>query len=241
MIDVALFGPKDESMKYEPSPKQILLVWRLLFTGEEPKMSAATPALLPRERAELVEAGLIRLEKRGKSRHLVLTDRAWGWAAEHLDAEISTRSPASAPILKAVLTKLKTYLETADVSLAEILRPRPRRPRPPAAEQAAAVLPRLPLPVPAIPPPPEELEAVITRAYLLASGSGFNAWVRLADLRSRLPLVARPDLDRELLRLEKTKRAILYPIDDPQNIRAEDREAAIDIVGFKRHLVLMKG
>ncbi len=48
-------------------------------------------------------------------------------------------------------------------------------------------------------------------------------------------------VESELLRLQKDKQAVLYPIDNPQSLKPEDRDAAIDVLGFKRHIVLMKG
>ncbi len=90
-------------------------------------------------------------------------------------------------------------------------------------------------------PPAQGLEAAVIQAYLQASGSAWNVWVRLAEIRRRLPNVPRPELDRELLRLERTKRGVLYRIDDPQDIRPEDVAGALDVAGFKRHIFLMRG
>jgi hypothetical protein len=223
-------------MTQDPSPKQTLLVWVLLFTGDEPKISTVKPGLSPRERTQMEEAGLIRLEKRGRTTHILLTDKAWGWAAAHLDAAFSSRSSASAPALAGLLKKLKAYLEAGDLALADFLRPLPPRP----ADVFASGELVEPVP-PASKRPGPELEAAVIRAYLQASGSAWNVWVNLAEIRRRLPDVPRLELDRELLRLERAKRAVLYPIDDPQAIRPEDAAAALDIAGFKRHIVMMRG
>ena len=76
------------------TPLQTLLLFKLLFTGEEPPMSQVKPGLSPQDRRRLEQLGLIALEKRkGRSgrlaNHIVLTDRAWQWAGEHLDAPFS--------------------------------------------------------------------------------------------------------------------------------------------------------
>jgi hypothetical protein len=224
-------------MKPDPTPKQTLLIWNLLFAGEEPKISAARPALPPKERTHLAEAGLIRLEKRGRAVYILPTDKTWAWAADHLDAEISPRSTAAGPALRAFLKSLKIYLSVSEVTLAEFVRPKPRKKAPLPPAHATAESPAAPRPA-EVPP---DLETRIRQGYFQESGSAWNEWIKLAALRRRLSTVPRSDLDRELLRLERAGRAVLYPIDNPQVLTAEDREAAIDVFGFKRHIVLLKG
>ena len=69
-------------MIFKPSPKQVLALWNMLFTGEEPAISKIQPGLNPRERGQLQEAGLIEIEKRGRASHIILTEKAWAWAAK---------------------------------------------------------------------------------------------------------------------------------------------------------------
>ena len=107
-------------MSSEFSPKQALVLWNLLITGEEPKMSEVKPELPPAQRKPLVEAGLIRLDKRGRSNHIVLEDKAWDWAVDNFDAKLS-RSYDAVPVLQTLLVKLSRYLNTRQVSLAEVL------------------------------------------------------------------------------------------------------------------------
>jgi hypothetical protein len=219
---MGLFCRKD--MTPEPSPRQTLFVWVLLFTGDEPPISAVKPKLSAAERAQMEAAGLIRLEKRGRSKHIVLTDKAWGWATDHLDAAFLSGSPASGPALGGLLKKLKAFLEGKNLALADFLQPRP--PKTAVLRPAAAEI---------------DLETSVVRAYLRASASAWNVWVNLSEIRRLLPDIPRPDLDRELLRLEKAKRAVLYRIDDPQAIKPEDAASALNVAGFKRHIMLMRG
>ncbi len=233
-------------MTPDPSPKLTLLIWVLLFTGEEPSLSQVKPKVSPQERAWLEAAGLIRVDKRGRFKHIVLTDKAWGWAAEHLDTAFSHKSLAAAPALSGLLKRLKAFLEAKELALADFLQPSPAQPGPepapkPRFDSKPEPGPRTDGPAAAasaIPAP--GLEAAIARAYLQASGSAWGVWVKLAEIRRRLPDVSRADLDRELLRLERARRAILYPIEDPEALRAEDEAAALVVAGFKRHIVLMK-
>jgi hypothetical protein len=249
-------------MTPDPSPKLTLLIWVLLFSGSEPSLSQVKPSLSPQERAWLEAAGLIRLEKRGRFKHIILTDKAWGWAAEHLDAAFSHKSLAAAPALGGLLKRLKAFLEARELALADFLQPSPAKPeskpqpKPEPGPPAEPGLESKPKPksglkpesgpgtdrsaAPASATSVPGLDAAITRAYLLASGSVWGIWVRLAEIRKRLPDVPRVDLDRELLRLEKARRAILYPIEDAEALKAEDETAALTVAGFKRHIILMR-
>jgi len=211
-------------MNFQPSPKQVLVLWNLLFTGEEPMISKLQPALTPKERRPLEAAGLIEIERRGRANHVRLTEKGWAWAAGHLEAEIS-QSKFAVKALQGLLGRLKTYLERQNLSLAEFLSPE---------DESMEVTAARPL----LPDPP----ARIRSAYLQASGGRSNVRVRLKDLRPLLPDLPRPLLDRELLRLQRENpgRLVLWSLDDPQEITAEDQAAAVDLAGIKRHIIYME-
>ena len=97
-------------MKSQLEPLERLLLWKMIFLGYEPALSKTKPKLVSDARRRLLDMGLIEIEKRGRSSHLVLTDNAWLWASENLEAEISTRSYESGPILQTVLARLKVFL-----------------------------------------------------------------------------------------------------------------------------------
>jgi len=201
-------------MSFKPSPLQALVLFRLLFSGEEPKQSDLKE-LKPKPRGELVHAGLIELEKRGRAQHIVLTEKAWAWVAENLDAEFS-RSPNATPALRGLLLKLKNYLERNNIPLVEVLSPAPE-------------------------PSTPDLKSRITKAYFHLSGGQRNVRVHLKDLRRELGDVARKDLDTELRRMQNDRRLVLMHLDDPQERTIEDEEAAVDIFGHKRHIVYLEG
>jgi hypothetical protein len=52
--------------------------------------------------------------------------------------------------------------------------------------------------------------------------------------------VSREDLDRALLLLQKSGRLVLMHLDDPHERTPEDDQAAIDLLGFKRHILYME-
>jgi len=209
-------------MNFQPSPKQVLVLWNLLFTAEEPMISKLQPALTPKERRQLESAGLIEIERRGRAGHVLLTEKCWAWAAGHLEAEIS-QSKFAVKALKGLLGSLKTHLERQNLSLAEFLSPEEES----RDEPAAAVT---------------DLPARIRHAYLQASGGRSNVRVRLKDLRPLLPDLPRPVLDRELLRLQRENPGglVLWSLDDPQEITAEDQAAAVDLAGTKRHIIYLE-
>lgn len=97
-------------MNFTPSPLQALVIFRLLFTGHEPKLSEEKQ-LKRKSRDELIQAGFLELEKRGRSQHIRLTDKAWDWAAHNLDTEISPRA-RTVDAFQALLSKLKEYLSS---------------------------------------------------------------------------------------------------------------------------------
>src|SRR3954463_12513399 len=109
-------------MKFNPKPSQTFLILSMLFgqTPEEREPSFKKCALEQKLRNALVEEGFIRVEKRGRASHLVLTDEAWEFASEHLDAELP-KTPRAARLLRAVFGRLRRSLETTEQSLAEFV------------------------------------------------------------------------------------------------------------------------
>lgn len=87
----------------------------------------------------------------------------------------------------------------------------------------------------------EDIYSQIREGYMRLSGGHRNVRVRLKDLRSMLSGVAREQLDAALLDLQKQGRLVLMHLDDPQERTYEDEQAAIEILGNKRHILYMEG
>lgn len=220
-------------MSDEIPPLLVLLMWNLLFTGDEPMVSKAKPGVDRKKLIPLLDGGLIVLEKRGRANHIVLTDRAWQWAEEHLDAEFSPRANAT-PALQGLLPRLKNYLQQTGTPLAELLN----------TEVVPSPAPEVPPTEAVVPPTPASdvpIEDAIRRAYLTLSGNQWNSRVRLASLREQLGAYPRAELDQVLLRLQTAGRLVLYRLDDPQDTFDADRAAALYLGSDPRHLVYMKG
>lgn len=215
-------------MTERPTPKQALLIWRLL-TAEtaqerEPTISQARPKLDPRkERRPLVDAGFVALEKRGRAQHYTLTDKAWAWAASDDGITLlKSASPVGAQALQGLLRRLVPFLRRNDLALADLFSPS-------AAEASNCESASLDV--------NDEIRAACLR---LAEGRS-RARVRLSALRSALPAVPRADLDKALVELQDGGRLVLYRDDNTAALTEDDHAAALLVGGAPRHLVYWEG
>lgn len=227
-----------------PSPKQALLLWRLITaeTEEErvPLQSKTNPRLSVEERTQLVDDEFIRLEKKpGKGGlHIVLTDKAWVWAQTTLDVELmQSHSRVGAQALQGLLRKLLPFLQQNDLPLASLfasgqplgtganVEPRERADSPWSDREKlvdASV--------------PRQIEA----ACLSLAGGERKARVRLSELRRHLGTIARDVLDRALLELQDQRRLVLYRDDNMAALTDDDRDAALYVGDAPRHLVYLE-
>jgi hypothetical protein len=82
------------------------------------------------------------------------------------------------------------------------------------------------------------LDQRILSAYESVTGGEYAVRVYLAALRTKLNGTPAEQLNEELLRMELAGRVTLYPLDNPQEIRPEDRQAALNnSVGEPRHIL----
>ena len=151
---------------------------------------------------------------------ICLTEKGWAWLAEHVNDDLPDPRTNMKEVLERVLTRLKNFLDAKQLSLAEFISPSRRRDS----------------------NEPEDIGRRIEEAYYQLSGGQLNVRVRLADLRSRLADIPRQHLDEALLALERKGRAALYRLDDPREIRPQDREGVlITPFGDERHIIYLGG
>jgi hypothetical protein len=199
---------------------QTLIMWALVARGGEAAQKELVPPLSKPQREALVKLGLLHTRKGPRNAMQVeLTDRGWGWLATNMTAPLSARSPSGTAVLAGMLARLAAFLAARDLALADFIRPAPPAPAPRAEQPEAA--------------PAERIRA----AYLAATGGQVNRQLRLAELRPALADLGRDALDAALLGMEQAGHAGLLPFDDPTEIRAEDREAALLVGGRPRHLL----
>lgn len=212
--------PKEVSV----SPTEAVMLWDLLCTGEEPAMSKVKPDLKPSKREILVKKGIIDLEKRGSSTHILLTDKAWNCALDDLIVD-GSQSTYAATAFQHLIERVKEYLQAHDISLAEFLDPQSK-----AAADSDKTLATS-----------EDLEERIQDAYSKVSGGSYNVRVRLSELRKHLVNFPRTHIDQTLGKMQRTGKIDLMPLDNPQEIRPEDEKAALDLGGAKRHILYIEG
>jgi len=71
----------------------------------------------------------------------------------------------------------------------------------------------------------------------LKTMNGIGERIRLKDVRPRLPMLSKSALDTELLRLQRERLIMLYPLDNPLEITLADRDAALVIATTPHHKI----
>lgn len=211
-------------MSFAPTSQQTLFMLLLVFGPREPKLSDLRLELPPAQRKQLEADGLIRLEKRGRSEHVILTEQGWTWTQAHLDSPVAATGAAPGLVLAALLPHLKAFLAARGSTLGELLL------SPPALAEGAA---------PAHAPVSDgELERFVGALQRLDAGE--HRFVLLSDLRTALPGLARPQFDAAALALQAQGRIALFRIDEPWRRSPAIEEAAIDVAGNRYHCAYLK-
>ncbi len=201
------------------SEMQTLILWALLVqTGGGAFQKDIRPEVKKADREALVRAGLIAAEKRGRGFWLEATDKGWSWAAEHLDADLPKRSTAGSAILRAWLTRLKAFMASRNLVIADVL----------GAQQRS----KTPIETPSRAPIDyATLRARIRRAYLDVAGAKLNTRVLLSDLRERLKDVDRALLNEALGRMHLEEGTTLSGLNNPQEITPAIRDGGLTFKG----------
>jgi hypothetical protein len=231
-------------MNRDVSPKQALFLWKMI-TAEtpehrEPKAGSATPKLDPKkERQPLIDKGYLDTERRGLATHLVLTDKAWAWAAGNVDVDLmKSNSKVGAEALQGLLRRLLPYLQRNDLQLSSLFADPPVNVK---GEHASTT--SSPPVAPEKRPAPEtdvQLAQSVERACLQLTGGQRQQRVRLTRLREVLSQVPRHALDATLLALQDAGRAVLYRDDNTSGLTEADHEAALYVGDAPRHLVYLE-
>ena len=220
-------------MLFEPNATQAQAILRLLFIPEEPAISKFKPDLSKMKRDELVDAGLIAIQKRGRVQYASLTDHGWGWAAENLDKLApKTLKQFNPEILQAILGAIGQNMAMRNCSLAELVRPEifidvsidDMSGREVSQEDTLSS---------------ESLPEAILRLCRQLTETLPGTPVRLVELRRNLIHVDRSTLDSILLKMQADNEIVLSKL-ERYEIDAEDEAAAIRIAGLPRHAVYLK-
>jgi len=205
-------------MSFEPDPRQTLYMLRLVFGPAEPKLKDLKPPLEPAPLRKQLEAlGLIRLEKRGRYQHVLLTDKGWQWTEAHLNARINPAGASAGRVLVDLLPRLQAFLARKGHALAELFSD--GSPTPPLRSQHPSTQ---------------------AQAALLGLGHGQTQQrLTLAQVRAALPQLSRAALDAALLDLQHVGAIALYHEDDPELRGTEIEAAALQLGGSRYHLVYL--
>ncbi|MFZ4658992.1 MAG: hypothetical protein ACOYNY_18410 [Caldilineaceae bacterium] len=226
-------------MNYQLSAKQAFVLWQLLLHGDDVALSKLDPSLTPAERKPLLDAGLIDLAPRGRSKHVVLTDKAWLWAVEQGEIAIYPSKKHAPRLLQTLLNKVQGYLQTNAIPLTEFLTAQPiargvehTDTRNNQTVTSATVNSFTDF---------AAMATAIRTAYRQITGGKVNLRVRLSELHKGLPLVPKTLLDATLRQMQLNGELVLMPLDDPKGVYAEDQVAAVNIAGEFHHIVYLKG
>jgi hypothetical protein len=206
-------------MNFQPTSPQMLFMLGLAFGRQELPLKDTRPELKRAEREKLVSHGLIRLEKRGRESHVILTEFGCSWLQEHLDYRINAGGAVAGEVLATLLPKLKAFLAANGLTLGEFLAP--ARATPPSGVVTGSNTERL-------------------VSMLRSLDSGLHQFVPLADLRSALPDLPRPSFDAAVLALQKQGRIVLVRIDEPWRRSPAIERGAIDVAGSHYHSAYLK-
>jgi hypothetical protein len=207
--------------------RQTLALWALLGNGGAGFGGALKPEIEKAEREGLERAGLIEVEKKGRSYWLNATDHGWHWAEEHLHDSLPEKTFGGAFVLRAWLARLQAFMKARDIGLADVLVQHSAKDR---SETAAEAEARDAADYPS-------MRDRIRRAYLDITGGIFNTRALLRDIRAKLPEVGRVQLDEALKRMQRDEDASLMQLDNRVEITDADRDAALYIGREPRHIL----
>jgi hypothetical protein len=167
------------------------------------------------ERRDLNDRKLVESSKVGRAFAHELTDKGWHWCKQELAATPGERAGSLERAHHLVFAVFARYLDTAGLTLADIVRPEPVRADGTEIVDTAA-----------------RIEAGY-RSLAVAPGE----FVSLRELRLRVPDRPRPDVDAALAALFTAQRVNLIPQSNQQALSDADREAALRIGGEYKHLI----
>lgn len=203
------------------TPSQTLLLWRILGRRGQVLQKDIGVTVKAADRKALIDGGYVSREAAmRKPICLLVEDKGWHWAGQHLEDPLSKNQR----VLHDWLTLLNRHLGRTGQNLADFMGPTIER-----QPQASA----------------EVLRARIEKAYLIVTGGQKAESVPLAKVRSELADLDRSVVDTALLRIvqgdkEGDGKARLGRIGDQKALTQGDRDAAFSPAGEPFHLLWIK-
>jgi hypothetical protein len=173
-----------------------------------------------KERRKLNDLKLVDSRRTGRTYAHELTDAGWHWCAVEFSAGLRGKATSMEGALYAILGGIGRHLDDTGQSLADIFRRR-------SADEATSS------------PQGEDVEKLVMEAYRdLAAEPG--EFVKVRELRDRLSVIARPDLDSALERMYRAQRVNLVPQDNQHALTDADRQSALRVGGEFKHLLSVR-
>ncbi|MFW0792173.1 MarR family transcriptional regulator [Gordonia sp. CPCC 205515] len=192
------------------TPSQSAVLFALMSEARDvpnSELRQLAPELTRESRERLNDLGLIEsVQAPGVGYAHSLTDRGWVWCTTELTATPPNGAHPAIRALYTVLAGVGRYLETEDLRLHEVFRPRP-------------------VPID---------ERIRTAYAALASRPG--AWVSVSALRDALSDVDTATLDETLVELQRTPGVSLIPQEDRALLTDDERAAAVIVGTQTCHL-----
>jgi hypothetical protein len=163
-----------------------------------------------KERRTLNDLELVKSDKPARAYEHELTPTGRQWCADQLSASPDRRDTSLERALYVILGHLGRFLERSGQTLEGIFK-----------DKSAA--------------PPEDVESQIKTAYLKLAEPG--EFVKLSELRLKLPDVSSADLDSALDRMYRGQRINLVAQANQEALSDADRESALLIGGKHKHLI----
>jgi len=201
--------------------------------GTAPWKSRLPVSVERRDRERLQRDGLLVSRKAAKGAYVVeLTDAGWAWVGDNLKAPLPRRTTAGALVLSKWLHRLSDYLQRERLPVAELFM---------GAEAASAPdADAADNPDGTDRPGGADTSAQVHRACLALADGRTRVRLRVADIRARLPALALSEVHAALERLAAEGALHLVPFDDPREVTAADRAAAVRIAGESFGLVYLE-
>ncbi|WP_433050445.1 hypothetical protein [Dactylosporangium sp. CS-033363] len=167
------------------------------------------------DNAKLVKLGLVETDRSHTPFSHELTEKGWGLARRlHLLAP-PKESKSAVRTLLTLLGNVGRSLEQLQMGHGEFFRRQQTQDEVEVIDSADA-------------------ESQVRKAYAALAGRP-GEWVGLADLRDKLPALARAEVDAALMSLLDQDGVRIIPIANTKALTARDRDAAIDIGGEASH------
>lgn len=214
-------------MSDELKPISLLVMWLLASRGGEAPLKDLGVRVDYEYRKPLMAKGFLSEERRGNGKLLTLSDSGWYHLSMHMDAPIGSKSAAVAgAVLQNVLAALNRLMNDRDIRLSEVFAPPANAAeRPPPAEGASG----------------GEAYAMWSRLDgLWSSLQDADESIGLDKARGAFPEMSRHAFDANLMALQRMRKIVINPHDDPERVTPELRAAALRVGDRDMHFIYRK-